>query len=213
MSKINQTLTDTFSAPRIVALSGTKGAGKDELVHYLVQQYGVPAIDIGEFSRQLAEEAAKKDGSHLRYDVSSRNMAEHGAAYIMQQLVAELTQRGQSTERVLLITGLLTPAEAAVLKENFGDDLLLAFVRVGDQKARYDRLQDRNRETDPNDFQDFVAEDEHLKDDYALNETAALADVILWNNDTLTNYHALIETHLVPHLFPEKGDNKLNGLD
>ena len=185
--------------PRIAAAIGAKAAGKDALAEYLIQQYDAVAVEVGAFARKLAE---GKD-SHLRYDPSSREMADYGPEYVMYRLVSEMMDKNEPPGNALVITGIRTPAEAAVLKNQFGSDLLLAFVKVGDPQTRYERTQKRNFITDPDDFQTFKQEDDHLKATYDLDETAVLADIILWNNGSLESFRQQIETQIVPHLFPQ----------
>lgn len=185
-----------------MAVVGAKGAGKDELADYLVQRHGVEAIEVGAFARKLAEEADEADAPHLQYDVSAQNLAEYGAEHVMQQLVMEILASERHAPKALVITGIRTPAEAAVLKENFGADLLLVFIRVGDPETRYDRVQKRDFASDPDDLQDFVQQDAQLQAEYGLAETAARADIILWNQASLPAYYQQIETHIVPHLWP-----------
>jgi dephospho-CoA kinase len=187
--------------PRVVAVVGAKGAGKDELADYLVQEYGVLAVEVGEFARKLARDANKDEP--LCYDVSAKNLAEYGPEHVMQQLVAEILESEQRAPQALIIMGVRTPAEAAVLKDNFGSDLLLVYIKVGDQATRYERVQKRDFATDSGDFEKFVQEDEQLKSDYSMATTAALADIILWNQGSLPAYHQQIKTHIVSHLFPK----------
>jgi len=187
--------------PRIAAVIGSMAAGKDESARYLRQQYGVPAIEVGRFARELAEET-KEEQAHLQYDVEAKKLADYESEYIITRLVAEIVEREKGGANVLVITGLRTPGEAAALKDHFGPNLLLAYVRVGDLNTRYSRVKERDFATDPDDFQEFVAQDEALKDDYALAETAALADITIWNDGSRENLHQQIEDLIVPHLFP-----------
>jgi dephospho-CoA kinase len=189
--------------PRVAVVVGPKAAGKDKLASYLVRQHGVRAVEVGAFARKLAEEA-RENHPHLQYDTSAKDLARHRSEYIMCWLVAATAANEKRWARALVVTGVRTPAEAAALKAHFGAALMLAFVRVGDQKTRFDRTRRRAYATDPNDFQTFVEQDEQLKSDHALAETARLADITLWNSDSLEAYYQQIETHIVPHLFPEE---------
>ena len=190
--------------PRIVAVIGAMGAGKDALVDYLGQrQHQVMTIEVGTFARQLSREADENE-PHLQYDVSAKHLAEHEPEYIIQRLVAEIIETGQPPTNSLVITGICTPAEAATLKAHFGPDLLLVYIKGGGKKRRYERVQKRDFATEPDEFQDFVQQDERMKSEHALEETIALADVTLWNDGPLEAFHRQIETHIVRHLFPER---------
>lgn len=183
---------------RMVAIVGALGAGKDDLAQYLRERYGVVVVEVGDFARQLAEEADKAEPA--TYDSSAQQLAEHGPEYVIYRLVDEIRQNDEWQGTPLVITGVQTPAETAVLQEQFGDDLLVAYVKVGSQAARFNRVQQRGRPTEPEDFEEFVEQDESLKDDFALPHTQDKADVILWNSDSLDVFFGQIETQIVPHL-------------
>lgn len=194
---------DQKRKPRIVAVVGSIASGKDALIEYLVERYRVMAVEIGSFARQLAREA-DEDEPHLQYDVSAKNLADHEPEHIMQRLVVELTEKEERPSDALVITGVRTPAEAATLKDHFGPDLLLTWVRVGNKKVRYERVKARDFPTDPDDFEEFVEQDEQMKAENAMEETAFMADVTLWNDGSLETFHQQIENYVVPHLFPEE---------
>ena len=185
--------------PRIAAAIGPKAAGKDVLAEYLVEQYDAVAIEVGAFARKLAE----GQDTHVRYDASSRELADYEPEYVMYRLVSEMRENNDPPATALVITGVHSPAEAAELKSQFGSDLLLAYVRVGDPETRYERTQKRNFTTDPDDLQAFKHEDEQMKETYDLEETAVRADTILWNNGSLESFRQQIEAKIVPHLFPQ----------
>jgi dephospho-CoA kinase len=189
--------------PRVVAVIGPIAAGKDALADYLAQQHQVMVVEVGAFARQLTRDAAQNE-PYLQYDVSAKSLANREPGYIMRRLVAEMTETGEPQAEALVITGVRTPAEATVLKDHFGPDLLLTYVKGGGPKQRYERVEKRDFATDPNDFVEFAQRDEQMKSENALEETIALADVTLWNDSTLESYHRQIETHIVPHLFPKK---------
>lgn len=195
----NEYPKEQLNQAQVIAIIGSKAAGKDELVQYLVRHHGVMAIDVGAFARKLEEEAAE-DEPHLQYDTSAKNMADYGAEFIINQLVTEVMKKGLPQTSSLLITGVRTPAEVAALKSHFGTNLCVTYIKVGDQTTRYVRTQNRDFTTDPNDFQEFVEQDDRLKSDYALAETAVLADITLWNNTSLEAYYQQIESVLVPRL-------------
>lgn len=183
---------------RIVVIVGALGAGKDDLVHYLTERHDVVVVEVGDFARQLTEEADREEPR--TNDSSAKQLAEHGSEYVIYRLVDEISQNEAWQGMPLVITGIQTPAETAVLQEQFGDDLLVAYVKAGSQAARFNRVQERDRPTEPEDFQEFVAQDESLKDEFALPHTQDKADVILWNSGSLDAFFGQIESQVVPHL-------------
>lgn len=199
---MDASLTKKRGAPCIVAISGALAAGKDELASYLVKHHDAAAIEVGAFARYICEEFGN-DKQALRYDRWVSNLGDYGSAYILQRLVDEIVENGDEIPETVAITGVRTPAEAAFLKAHFGSRILLVFVKVGDRKTRYERALNRHLATDPENFQGFVELDERMKVDNALEETAEWADVIIWNDGSLEDYRARIETEIMPYLRKE----------
>lgn len=183
---------------RLVAVVGPLGAGIEDLARYLADRHDAVVVEVGDFARQLVEEAAK--AGPVAYDSSAEQLAQHGPEHVISRLVEEIRHNEAWQAAPLVIIGVQTPAETAVLQEQFGDDVLVVYLKVGNQAARFNRVQQRGRPTDPADFQEFVEQDEALKAESALPQTQAKADVILWNSDSLAAFHEQIEAHLVPHL-------------
>lgn len=183
---------------RMIAVVGALAAGKAVVSQYLTERYDVVVVEVGDFARQLVDEADK--ARPTTYDSSARKLAEHGPEYVIYRLVDDIRQNAAWQGIPLVIAGIRTPAETAVLQEQFGDDLLVVYVKVGSQTTRFDRMRQRGRPTDPEDFQQFVAQDESLKDEFALQHTQEKADVILWNGGSLDAFLGQIETDVVPHL-------------
>lgn len=183
---------------RLVAVVGALGAGIEDLARYLAEQHEAVIVEVGGFARQLVEEMERAEPAP--YDSSAEQLAQHGPEHVISRLVEEIRHNDEWQGAPLVITGVQSPAETAVLQEQFGDDLLVVYIRVGSQSARFNRIQQRGRPTDPTDFQEFVEQDQSLKEESALPQTQAKADVILWNSDSLAAFHEQIETHLVPHL-------------
>jgi dephospho-CoA kinase len=188
---------------RVVAVIGSIAAGKNELASYLGNQHAVTAVEVGQFARRLAETAEERDEEPLlRYETAAQTLAVYGSEHILRWLVAEIVGNDLQPQNPLVITGVRTPAEATVLKEQFGSDMLLVFVKVGDQKTRYERSRERGYVSDPDDFEDFLKQDNELKSTYALAATEDMADVILHNNGSRETFHRQIEAQVVPHLVP-----------
>lgn len=183
---------------RLVAVVGLLGAGIEDLAHYLADRHDAVVVEVGGFARQLVEEMERAEPTS--YDSSAEQLAQHGPEHVISRLVEEIRHNEEWQDAPLVITGVQTPAETAVLQEQFGHDLLVVYVRVGSQAARFNRVQQRGRPTDPEDFQEFVEQDQSLKEESVLPQTQAKADVILWNCDSLAAFHEQIEAHLVPHL-------------
>jgi dephospho-CoA kinase len=184
--------------PLVIAVVGAIASGKNVLADYLVQRHKAMAIEVGTFARWLCR-LADNDDLEAQSDVFGRELVGYGSEHIIQRLVSEIIKSDERPD-TLVITGVRTPAEAAFLKAHFGSDLLLVYVKVGDQRVRYERAQKRHFATDPEDFPSFVKQDEQMKAENALEATVDWADVTLWNAGTLGAYHRQIETYIVPYL-------------
>ena len=184
--------------PKIIVIVGALAAGKDVLAHYLRQRHAAVVVEVGAFARQLAEEADK--GELKLYNASATKMAKHGPEYVLTCLAEAIRQNEAWQTAPLVIMGVRTPAEAVALKEQFGSNLLLTSIKVGDPAARYDRIRQRDRTSDPVDFQEFIQKDETLKAEFLLDNTAELADVVLWNKGSLPEFYDQIEARIVPYI-------------
>jgi dephospho-CoA kinase len=191
------------SEPPILAIVGALAVGKDTMAQYLVQHYPVMAIEVGAFARQLFEETAEEK-SFLGYDIAAKRLTQHGPEYVMERLISEMIENSFWHTDALVITGVQTPAEAAVLKDQFGSQMLLADIRMRNQTLRYNRLLQRNLASDPDSAQEIRQQDEELQSKYDLAETFNLTDITLWNDGSLEEFYQQIETQIVPFLFPAK---------
>lgn len=181
----------------ITAVIGTTAAGKDELAGYLARQYGAAVIDLGPYARELARQA-EDDQAHIYYDVSARNLAGYGPEFVLQQLAQEIKEDACGP---VVITGVRTLAEIAVLKANFGSELLLVCVKVGDSHTRFERVRERNLPSDPDTYREFIRLEAREESVYLLSEAAGLADLTLRNNESLESYYRQIEASIVPRVF------------
>jgi len=115
-----------------------------------------------------------------------------------------MRQIEQSGADVVAVTGLRTPEDVMTLREQYRDDFLLARVDVSLPYARFERLQERDKERDPNDFKEFLQQDEWEKKLFNLERTLEKADVMIGNDGTLGALHDEIEGKLIaPHLSDE----------
>lgn len=176
---------DPAIAPPIVAVVGRNNLGKQVLPNYLRDHYpSITAIEMGAFARQLAEEAKKN--STQPYDTSGQNLARHGAEHFIPQLIQAISQSAEWRNTPLIIIGIQTPAEAAMLKAYLGSRLLLASIETHDQETPQSPAPAKRMQVESKDA--------------AQPKTAEFADVILGNGGSLENFYRQIEAKVVPHL-------------
>jgi dephospho-CoA kinase len=175
---------------RIIGVVGQNGSGKDEVVKYLRDRYGVPFLSSGDMVRALAAqlglEATRENLGRLTDD----EFRLHGQGIFIRRVAEEITARGWSKAG---ITGIRSPDDVALLRAAFGPDLTLIDVYVTDPRLRFERMARRGEGRDPADYSQFLAQEVAEEKRFRLIETASLADFHLPNDGTLDNLHRIIE--------------------
>lgn len=178
----------------IIGITGTDGAGKGEVVRYLVEEKGFTHYS----SRALLIEELKKrerpvDRNHMRL-VANELRKEKGNDYVVQ---AALERIEEEKPENAVIESLRAVAEAETLKERGG--VLLAVD--ADQKVRYERVQKRRSESDQVSFEAFK-EHEALEmndpDPHGMQKQKVIemADYLIENNSTIKELHDGV-THIL----------------
>lgn len=137
----------------IIGVTGTIGAGKGTVVEYLVRERGFIHLSARDFImgeiRRRGMEVEDRSATRL---VANELRAEHGPAYIIEQLYSRAEERGEPA----LIESIRTIGEAEFLK---GKGALILAVDA-DRKLRYERITARGLSTDHVDFDTWVAQEE-----------------------------------------------------
>lgn len=178
----------------IIGLTGTHGAGKGEVVNYLVSEKGFKHFS----ARALISEEVTKRNLVLSRETLNTTVNEmrrlHGADWVAK----ELYQRAQRAGGDAVIESLYTLAEIETLRK-FKDFVLVAVD--ADVALRYQRIQVRASATDKISFLEFLAMQQRElanEDPSAQNSGAcmAVADYHLHNNATLEDFYAQIDSVL-----------------
>ncbi len=181
-------------APMWFGLTGRNASGKTTIVDWLVaNDYTATSCSdsIREHLRAHGKEINRDNliagGRELR--------AAHGPA-----ILAEMLRDANADAANLVIDSIRTPAEVQALRKR--PDFRLIEVRAS-REARWSRLQSRGRAGDPTDWETFVAQEEAelvAADDsgQALNATAALADIVIINEDDSESLQDALELLLKP---------------
>ncbi|NUN24035.1 MAG: AAA family ATPase, partial [Candidatus Jettenia caeni] len=121
---------------KVIGAVGLNGSGKDELVNYLSRRYGIPVLSAGDVVRDIAQEegiAPTRDNLH---DISRRYHAQWGNDIFMRKLIGKIEE---CQWKVVGITGIRTSADAATLRNHFGQNFILVHVEVSQPSIRYER--------------------------------------------------------------------------
>jgi len=134
---------------KIIGITGTLGAGKGTIVDYLREHYGYKHYSV----RGYLIEEAKRRNMEINRDtfvvVANDLRATHSPSYIVDELYKQAAANGENA----IIESIRTPGEVESLRQY--DDFLL-FAVDADPKIRYERIVNRNSETDHVSFETFI---------------------------------------------------------
>lgn len=177
----------------IIGITGTIGAGKGEVVRYLVDAKGFAHFSV----RDLLMEEIKKRRLPPTRDtmrlLANEIRKTRNPSYIIESLYARAKESGKSA----VIESVRALAEADYLKEQ-GATILAVDA---DRRLRYDRIVSRGSSTDKVDFDTWVAQEERelsATDPWDMNVLGVMAkaDDRIYNNGTLEELQARIEEML-----------------
>lgn len=172
----------------VFGISGLPGSGKS-LVSQIATQKGAIIVSMGDIIREEAKkrgESSKQTATNLR--------KEHGK-YIVAQLTIEKikTMINEGITSTIIVEGIRSPFEVNMFKENFDNFLILSIF--ANPNLRFKRLQQRNREDDSKNYDDFVKRDQ-MELDFGIGTVISLSDKIIVNEKDLESYEKEINEFL-----------------
>ncbi len=187
--------------PKIVGISGTNGAGKDELGKLLVELKGYGFHSVSELLREELTRQGKPITRENQGALSKQWRNESGDDGVMFTKAIEKyhAEQGGLEHGGLALVSIRHPAEVDVIHANGG----VAVWVDADQRLRYERIRSANRDRHEDDvtFEEFQADEDremHPPADAphgALNMAAvkAKADVFVENDfATLEDYRKFL---------------------
>ena len=171
-----------------MGISGLPGSGKS-LVSDIAIQKGAKIVSMGDIIREEAKKRGESTGE------TARNLrAEHGQ-FIVSELtikkIKKLLDDGETNS--IIVEGIRSPHEVDMFKENFTDFIILSIF--ANPTLRFERLKNRMREDDSQDFDGFKARDQ-MELDFGIGDVIALSDKIIINEKDLESYSAEITSFL-----------------
>ena len=165
----------------VMGISGLPGSGKS-LVSEIAAKKGAAVVSMGDIIREEAKkrgESSKETATNLR--------KEHGK-YIVAKLTIEKIKK--MIEDKLATTIIV---EVNMFKENFDDFIILSIF--ANPAIRFKRLQQRNREDDSENYEDFLKRDQ-MELDFGIGTVISLSDKIIINEKDLESYEKEINEFL-----------------
>lgn len=176
---------------KIIGITGTLGAGKGTIVEYLINHYGYKHFSVRGY---LIEEATRR-GLEINRDtfvaVANDLRANHSPSFITDELYKQAAEFGQNA----IIESVRTPGEVESLRKNA--DFVL-FAVDADPKIRYERIVNRNSETDHVSFETFIENEQREMSSTDPNhqnvgKCMQMADYVFQNNGNFEDLHRQIE--------------------
>jgi len=186
---------------KVIGVVGLNGSGKDELVDYLHQRYGVPVLSAGDIARDIAAEEGVYPTRANLHDISQRYIAQYGKDYFMKRLIERIEKKRW---KAVGITGIRTPTDVRTLQEHFGEDFFLVHVEVSDPRIRYERTKQRGEARDPRTYEEFLQQDKTEEEIFQISEAIQYADITINNNGSLEAFHRKIKESVVQEILSDE---------
>lgn len=173
---------------KIFGISGLPGSGKS-LVSELAVEKGAIIVSMGDIIR----EEAKKRGEDSKTTATNLRK-EHGKYIVAELTIAKI--KGiieDGFNNTIIVEGIRSPFEVNLFKENFKDFIILSIF--ANPNLRFKRLQNRKREDDSQNYEEFVNRDQ-MELNFGIGTVIALSDKIIINEGSLEDYKNKINKFL-----------------
>ncbi len=178
----------------LIGITGTDGAGKGEVVEYLVKNKGfIHFSSRGYFTRVLEERGMPIDRAHMRL-IANELRATYGDDHVIRVALSEVRMASRTK---LIIESIRAVAEAEALKREGG----VLFAVDADVQTRYERIVGRASDSDRVTFEEFVAHEAlemNDPDPHGMQKAKvmAIADYTILNDGLFTELGEAVEKAL-----------------
>ncbi|HSW57796.1 MAG TPA: AAA family ATPase [Dehalococcoidales bacterium] len=175
---------------KVIGVTGLNGSGKDEILRYLNNKYGMPCISPSDIVREIAE------GEGLQLDRESLDLFAlqhfefHGEGFFLKLVIETIKNQNRP---VYGISGIRFPQDVTLLRAAFQQDFLLIKVVVSDDRVRFTRMMAEGSQRYKLTFTRFMKHDRADQKSFRIRKTLQMADAAIINDSTIENLHNEIE--------------------
>lgn len=178
---------------------GEIGSGKDEVLKYLREKYGVPYLSTGDIVRGLASKEGVEGTRENLEAISRRCFHYMGRGCFVRMAGDEIVRQGW---KLAGISGVRTPDDVEYLRKTFNKDFILVRVDIKDPLVRFGRVRKRSEERDPLTYEAFQLQDRKEEETFNISGAVAMADCAVDNSGPLASLHAEIEALVASGCLP-----------
>ena len=173
---------------QVMGISGMPGSGKS-IVSEIAEEKGAIIVSMGDIVR----EEAKKRGESSKE--TAKNLRKEYGEYIVSELTIKKIKKLQEegVENLIIVEGIRSHHEVEMFKENFENFLILSIA--ANPKLRFERLKNRMREDDCQDYAGFEKRD-YTELGFGIGTVIALSDKIIINESDLESFNEKINEFL-----------------
>lgn len=170
---------------KIIAILGLPGAGKTEVIDYLMKKYSWKKVYFGDVTfdemKKRGMEVNEKNERIVREDLR----AKHGLLHYASQVVKKI--EAMKNEEAILVESLYSWQEYLLFKEKFGDDFT-AIAIYASPCVRYERL--GKRLVRPLSLKEAQSRDYSQIENISQAGPIAMANFTVDNNQTLKELYS-----------------------
>lgn len=175
----------------IIGITGTLGAGKGTIVEYLIRKYGYYHYSVRGYLIDEVNRRGLPINRDTFVEVANDLRAHHSPSYITDELYKQAESKGFDA----IIESVRTPGEVDSLRKN--PHFVLLAVDA-DPKIRYQRIVNRNSETDHVSYHTFIENEQREMSSTDPNcqnvgKCMQMADYVLQNNGDFDLLHRQID--------------------
>lgn len=175
---------------KVIGVIGKNGSGKDEVLKYLRDRYGVPFLSTGDIVRGIAAEEGRDPTRPNLQAISDRYFKERGEGCFVKMVVEKIRDNGWKAAG---ISGVRSPKDVDILQSELGKDFILIDVYVSDPRVRFERMVKRGEGRDAKAYEDFLKQDKAEEEIFGVAKAEAESDYSLSNDGSLEDLHKLID--------------------